>query len=151
MAYAQDDPGIVQILSQHNVGDTIDRLERLLKERGVMVFARIDFSGDAARAGLTMRAQQMLIFGNPKAGTPLMQAGKRNVDPSLAINSKTPLDRLVGVITPSDLHYERSHSGVPDLDPARHRLLIHGMVKKALVLTLDDLMRLSISADERPC
>jgi sulfane dehydrogenase subunit SoxC len=65
--------------------------------------------------------------------------GIRNVDPSNAINSKTPLNKLVGVITPSDLHYERSHSGVPDLDPARHRLLIHGMVKKSLVLTMDDL------------
>ncbi len=74
MAYAQDDPGIVRIPSQHNVADTLDRLERLLKERGLTVFARIDFSGDAAKAGLTMRPEQMLIFGNPKAGTPLMQA-----------------------------------------------------------------------------
>ena len=74
MAQSQTDPGIVQIPSQHNVVDTIDRLERLLKERGIIVFARIDFSGDAARAGLTMRAEQMLIFGNPKAGTPLMQS-----------------------------------------------------------------------------
>jgi uncharacterized protein (DUF302 family) len=74
MAQAQTDSGIVQIPSQHNVADTIDRLERLLRERGIMVFARIDFSGDAGRAGLTMRAEQMLIFGNPKAGTPLMQA-----------------------------------------------------------------------------
>jgi sulfane dehydrogenase subunit SoxC len=46
----------------------------------------------------------------------------------------------MGAITPSDLHYERSHSGVPDLDPAKHRLLIHGLVKKSLVLTVDDLM-----------
>ena len=74
MADAQNGPGIVQIPSQHSVTDTIDRLERLLKERGLIVFARIDFSGDAARAGLTMRAEQMLIFGNPRAGTPLMQA-----------------------------------------------------------------------------
>ena len=66
--------------------------------------------------------------------------GLRNVDPSDAINSKTPLHKLVGNITPSDLHYERSHSGVPELDPAKHRLLIHGMVKKPLVLSVDDLM-----------
>jgi uncharacterized protein (DUF302 family) len=46
----------------------------MLKEKGILVFARIDFSGDAARAGLQMRPEQMLIFGNPKAGTPLMQA-----------------------------------------------------------------------------
>lgn len=65
--------------------------------------------------------------------------GHLNVDPSVAINSKTPLDKLVGVITPSDLHYERSHSGTPNLDPAKHRLLIHGMVQKPLVLSVADL------------
>ena len=68
------DSGITCITSQHSVATTIERLESLLKERGVMVFARIDFSGDAARAGLTMLPEQMLIFGNPKAGTPLMQS-----------------------------------------------------------------------------
>jgi uncharacterized protein (DUF302 family) len=68
------DAGIVRIPSQHSVAVTMDRLEAQLVERGVMVFARIDFSGDAQRAGLTLRPQQMLIFGNPKAGTPLMVA-----------------------------------------------------------------------------
>jgi uncharacterized protein (DUF302 family) len=68
MAYAQDDPGIVRIPSQLNVADTLDRLERLLKERGLTVFARIDFSGDAAKAGLTMRPEQMLIFGIRRPG-----------------------------------------------------------------------------------
>jgi uncharacterized protein (DUF302 family) len=66
--------GIVRIPSQHSVATTLERLESLLKERGIMIFARIDFSGDAARAGLSMRAEQMLIFGNPQAGTPLMQS-----------------------------------------------------------------------------
>lgn len=74
MAYAQNDAGMVQIASQHGVADTLDRLEQLVRERGLIVFARIDFSGDAGRAGLTMRPEQMLIFGNPKAGTALMQA-----------------------------------------------------------------------------
>jgi uncharacterized protein (DUF302 family) len=68
------DPGIVKLAAHYPVAETLDRLESLLKERGVMVFARIDFSGDAQRAGLTMRPQQMLIFGNPKGGTPLMVA-----------------------------------------------------------------------------
>jgi len=63
----------------------------------------------------------------------------RNVDPADAFNSKTPLQKLVGTITPSDLHYERSHSGVPHLDPAKHRLLVHGMVQNPLVLNVDDL------------
>jgi len=67
-------PGFVQLPSHHTVADTIDRLEAMLKERGILVFARIDFSGDAGRAGLSMRPEQMLIFGNPKGGTPLMLA-----------------------------------------------------------------------------
>jgi uncharacterized protein (DUF302 family) len=64
--------GIIQLPSRHSVLATMDRLESLLKERGITVFARIDFSGDATRAGLSLRPQQLLIFGNPKAGTPLM-------------------------------------------------------------------------------
>jgi uncharacterized protein (DUF302 family) len=68
------DSGVTRITSHHSVSATLERLESLLKERGVAIFARIDFSGDAARAGLTMRPEQMLIFGNPKAGTPLMQS-----------------------------------------------------------------------------
>ena len=68
-----EDRGFVKIRSSHSATATADRLEGLLKEHGITVFARIDFSGDAARAGLAMRPEQMLIFGNPKAGTPLMQ------------------------------------------------------------------------------
>jgi sulfane dehydrogenase subunit SoxC len=88
----------------------------------------------AAMSAHSERSKYVQIGRIPEAGP-----GMRNVDPSNAINAKTPLNKLVGVITPSDLHYERSHSGAPDLDPAKHRLLIHGMVKKALVLTVHDL------------
>lgn len=65
--------------------------------------------------------------------------GVRNVDASMAINAKTPLNKLVGMLTPSDVHYERSHAGVPQIDPSKHRLLIHGMTLKPLVLSVDDL------------
>jgi len=71
---AAENAGIVRVASAHTVAETVARLESLLRERGVLIFARIDFSADAARAGLTMRPEQMLIFGNPRAGTPLMQA-----------------------------------------------------------------------------
>jgi len=57
-------------------------------------------------------------------------------------SSKTPLASLVGIITPSSLHFERLHSGVPSIDPAKHELLVHGLVEKPLVFTLDDLRRL---------
>jgi len=57
------------------------------------------------------------------------------------ISSRTPLQDLYGTITPSDLHFERHHAGVPLIDPAKYELLIHGMVDKAMVFTLADLKR----------
>ncbi len=67
-------PGLVRIASAHGVGETIGRLEALLRARGIVVFARIDFGGDAQKTGLNMRPEQMLLFGNPKGGSPLMMA-----------------------------------------------------------------------------
>jgi sulfane dehydrogenase subunit SoxC len=55
--------------------------------------------------------------------------------------SRTPLESLEGAITPSGLHFERHHSGVPDIDPAQHRLLVHGMVKRPLIFSVDALLR----------
>ena len=55
--------------------------------------------------------------------------------------SRTPLEALEGTITPSGLHFERHHSGVPDIDPAAHRLLVHGMVRRSLVFTVESLLR----------
>ncbi len=55
--------------------------------------------------------------------------------------SFTPLQNLFGIITPSGLHFERHHSGAPNIDPVKHRLMIHGMVRKPLILTMDDIMR----------
>ena len=57
-------------------------------------------------------------------------------------NSLTPLQDLHGVITPSSLHFERHHNGVPLIDPARHRLMIHGLVERPMVFTREDLERL---------
>ncbi|MCY4156430.1 MAG: sulfite dehydrogenase [Gammaproteobacteria bacterium] len=55
--------------------------------------------------------------------------------------SWTPLESLEGMITPNPLHFERHHSGIPDIDPNRHRLLIHGMVKRELFFDMDSLLR----------
>ena len=68
------DNGVVTIASAQGAVATADKLEALIRARGLILFARIDFSGDAARAGLTMPPSQLLVFGNPQAGTPLMQA-----------------------------------------------------------------------------
>jgi uncharacterized protein (DUF302 family) len=64
--------GLVRIESRHSTPITAQRLEALLNGAGVRIFARIDFSADAKAAGLEMHPEILLLFGNPKAGTPLM-------------------------------------------------------------------------------
>ena len=66
--------GIISRPSKYSVPETLDRVETRLRERGIRIFARIDHSGEAAAAGLAMPPTQLLIFGNPKGGTPLMVA-----------------------------------------------------------------------------
>jgi len=80
--------GIERIASARDFATTFAKLESIVKSKALMVFAKIDFSGDAQRAGLTMPPTQMLIFGNPKSGTPVMLAA-----PSSAVD--LPLKVLV--------------------------------------------------------
>ena len=65
--------GIVSVKSMHNVQETADRLESVLQSKGMNVIARIDHSAAALKAGMALRPTELLIFGNPKVGTPLMQ------------------------------------------------------------------------------
>jgi uncharacterized protein (DUF302 family) len=80
--------GLVSRESPYPVPETVGRIESALGAKGVKVFARIDHSGEAKAAGLELRPTEVLIFGNPKAGTPLMQAA-----PTIAID--LPLKVLV--------------------------------------------------------
>ncbi len=80
--------GIVNLPTHSSVDETIARVKSMLQEKGVQIFALIDHSGEAKRAGFEMHPTRLLIFGNPKAGTPLMLAA-----PSLAID--LPLKLLV--------------------------------------------------------
>ena len=82
------DNGMVHLSSPRTVPDTVERLESLLQKQGLKVFGRIDHSGEAEKAGLKMRPTQLIIFGSPKAGTPLMIAA-----PTLAID--LPLKALI--------------------------------------------------------
>jgi len=70
------------------------------------------------------------------------RGGGRQAPGALRSSSQTPLQDSYGIITPSSLHFERHHSGVPDIDPATHTLLIHGLVDRPLTFTMDDLKRL---------
>jgi uncharacterized protein (DUF302 family) len=72
-----DDTGLVTIESAHSAADTLSRLETVLKTKGIQIFARIDHARAAAAAGLELRPTVVLIFGDPHAGTALMQADQR--------------------------------------------------------------------------
>ena len=65
--------GLITKRSTFSPTETMERLEKAIREKGITIFARIDHSGGAAAAALPLRFTQLLIFGNPKAGTPLMQ------------------------------------------------------------------------------
>lgn len=80
--------GIASKPSKHPVEQTVEALTALLKSKGIAIFALIDHSGEAEKVGLKMRPTKLVIFGNPKAGTPLMLAS-----PSSAID--LPLKILV--------------------------------------------------------
>jgi uncharacterized protein (DUF302 family) len=68
--------GLITIASNHSVKETLDRLADDLKSRSITVFARVDHAAGAASVGMPLRPTEVLIFGNPKAGTPLMQANQ---------------------------------------------------------------------------
>ena len=80
--------GIVDLPSNHSVDQTVEKLKAILQAKGIALFALVDHSGEAERAGMKMRPTKLLILGSPKAGTPLML-----VAPSIAID--LPLKILV--------------------------------------------------------
>jgi uncharacterized protein (DUF302 family) len=82
------DHGVARRQSRHSVDETVERLRSLLAAKGVTLFALVDHSGEAAKAGLTMPNTKLLIFGSPKAGTPVMLAA-----PGIALD--LPLKILV--------------------------------------------------------
>jgi uncharacterized protein (DUF302 family) len=88
MTPAVSSKGIIQKQSNHSVEQTVERLKNILQSKGVTLFALVDHSGEAEKVGMKMPPTKLLVFGSPKAGTPLMQAA-----PSIAID--LPLKILV--------------------------------------------------------
>ena len=82
------DNGIINLPSNHSVDETVKKLQGILQSKGVTLFALVDHSGEAEKVGMKMRPTKLLIFGSPKAGTPLMLAA-----PGIAID--LPLKILV--------------------------------------------------------
>jgi uncharacterized protein (DUF302 family) len=85
---ALPDNGLVHLRSSYSVLETLKRLESVLQARNLTVFGRVDHSGEAEKVGLKLHPTRLIIFGSPKAGTPLMVAS-----PTLAID--LPLKALV--------------------------------------------------------
>ena len=85
---AQKGSGLIDIRSSHSVDETVEKLKGILQAKGIALFALVDHSGAAIKAGMKMRPTKLLIFGNPKAGTPVMLAA-----PSSAID--LPLKILI--------------------------------------------------------
>jgi uncharacterized protein (DUF302 family) len=122
--------GIISIESRHGVDDTLDKLKGILNSQGVKIFALVDHSGEAEHAGLRMRNTKLLIFGNPKAGTPLMLAS-----PTAALD--LPLKILIWEdaggkvwLTYNSVEYIRQrHSLPPEL--TANIAVIDALVRKA--------------------
>jgi len=122
----QKEEGIVKMPSHHSVDETVDKLRTILKSKGVMLFALVDHSGEAGKVGLKMPPTKLLIFGNPKGGTPLMLAA-----PSAALD--LPLKILVA--EDSDGKVWISYNS-PEYLKERHGLPLDLLQNIAVVQTL---------------
>ena len=125
------DNGMVHLSSPYTVPRTIERLESLLQKQGLKVFGRIDHSGEAEKAGLKMRPTQLIIFGSPKAGTPLMIAA-----PTLAID--LPLKALIWEdnsgkvwLSYNSADYLKQRHNIPD-DLVRNMAAVATLLQKAV-------------------
>jgi uncharacterized protein (DUF302 family) len=110
----QKEEGIVKIPSYHSVDETVDKLQTILKSKGVTLFALVDHSGEAEKVGIKMPSTKLLIFGNPKGGTPLMLAA-----PSAALD--LPLKILIAEdsegkvwISYNSVDYLKERHGLPE-------------------------------------
>jgi uncharacterized protein (DUF302 family) len=110
------DNGFITIPSRLSVDQTVEKLEGILKARGVKLFALIDHSGEAEKAGLQMRSTKLLIFGNPAAGTPLMiESPSIAIDLPLKILVWEDTDRTVRISYNDPVWLQARHGFPPDL------------------------------------
>ena len=122
----QKEGGIISIPSNHSVDETVDKLKNILQSKQITLFALIDHSGEAAKVGLKMPPTKLLIFGNPKGGTPLMLAA-----PS------TALDLPLKILVPEDAQGKVWLSyNSPEYLKKRHGLSTNLLQNIAVVETL---------------
>ena len=123
--------GIIDVSSRYSVPETLIRLQAILKEKGITVFALIDHSGEAQKVGLTMRPTQLLIFGSPKGGTPLMLAAPRvAIDLPLKALAWEDEQGKVWLSYNSAEYLQERHGFPPDL--IKNIAVIGALVQKAV-------------------
>jgi sulfane dehydrogenase subunit SoxC len=106
---------------------------------GVQADAPLDVPAWSKAPGAPVGAHP---YGQPSAFEKQVVRRIRPTDKQyISSSSKSPIDELDGIITPNGLFYERHHGGVPDIDPRQHRLMVHGLVAKPLIFTVDDIRR----------
>ncbi len=133
MAPAADN-GIVDLLSHHSVDETVERMKTILQVKGVTLFAIIDHSGEAEKAGMKMPPTKLLIFGNPKSGTPLMLAAPSSaIDLPLKIlvweEAREDAARTVWISYNSSSYLAKRHGLPPELIP--NIAVIEGLAAQA--------------------
>ena len=108
--------GLVDIPSNHSVDKTVEGLKGILRAKGIALFALIDHSGEAAKVGIQMPATKLLIFGNPKAGTPVMLAAPTSaIDLPLKILVWEDADGKVWITYNSPAYLQQRHKFPADL------------------------------------
>jgi uncharacterized protein (DUF302 family) len=129
---AEPGNGLVSIEAAHTVDETVEKLKGILQAKGVTLFAVVDHSGEAAKAGMQMPNTKLLIFGSPKAGTPVMLAA-----PSIAID--LPLKILVAEdaagnvwVSYNSAQYLQERHGVP-AESMKNLAVIDGLAHAAAV------------------
>jgi uncharacterized protein (DUF302 family) len=115
---ARANRGIIERPSGHTVDETVGRLKNILETKGVKLFALVDHSGEAEKVGMKMPSTKLLIFGNPKAGTPLMLATPTiAIDLPLKILVREDADGKVWVSYNSPNYLQERHNFAPQLLP----------------------------------
>lgn len=123
--------GIIDIPSNHSVDQTVDALTRILIAKGVTLFALIDHSGEAQKVGMAMPATKLLIFGSPRAGTPIMLAAPSSaLDLPLKILVREDAGGKVWVSYNSPSYLQQRHGIPQDLLP--NIAVIEGLAASAV-------------------
>jgi uncharacterized protein (DUF302 family) len=127
---ADKSSGLVEMPSNHSVVETVEKLKRILQEKGITLFALVDHSGEAAKVGMKMRPTKLLILGNPKAGTPVMLAAPSSaIDLPLKILIWEDAQGKAWIAHNSTAYLQERHNIPSDLLP--NLAVIEALAKKA--------------------